>query len=542
MAMTAHRSYHRDLLHLRDTAASRNHQTMHMRCLPSSHSAISIASMSMVCAATTALAQSPAALPSEPAGLRPNAAMLMLEYQTIKVPGDKPIDLMGFHVYNKVFDGFYVGAGFYAPLFKGEYGGFVAADIGVHVRRGLVGPLFATAGLSAGGGGGGRSIEQSKLLSGTGGFAKGYLGVGYDFGDFTVGVSASKLKFRKSIIDGTQANLFVEMPYSYLTGPFSGHGQPLPPTDDRRAAQEMGENMLSLTLDNYRQIDPKGSNKSTVQIADLQYAHFFAQDTYWFAALGLGYRGLPLYNQLLGGVGRRLRLTPDITLYGQLGVGSGGYAPEVIDTNSGLLVYPKLAAEYALSRDLGLAFSVGYLTAPKGSSRNQTYGLNLIQHLRSGQGGDGPAKPASYQGLRVSVFHQTAYHLRYRDIDQPPLQMIGLQLDIPLGQRWYLPLQASGAYNAYLGYPGYAEVLAGIGLQTHAPPGDRLQAFGQLMGGANVHGKAAKLSAGLRYILSERLALNLTAGHMEARNASGARFNSDTLAVGLDYRFSIPTR
>ena len=506
------------------------------------HSLVPIACLALACVASTALAQTPVATPTESSGLRRNAALLMLEYQTIKVPGDQSIDLMGIHVYNQVFDGLHVGLGFYAPLFKGEYGGFVAADIGAHVRRQLSGPLFATAGLSVGGGGGGRSVEHSKVLSGTGGFAKGYLGLGYDFGDFTVGVSATRLKFRKSAIDGTQASLFMEIPYSYLTGPFSGHGQPLPLSDDRRAAQEMGENMLSLTLDNYRQIDPRGSNKSTLRTADLQYAHFFAKDSYWFAALGLGYRGLPLYNQLLGGVGQRLRLTPNITLLGQLGVGSGGYAPEVVDTRSGLLVYPKLAAEYAVTRDLGLAFSVGYLTAPRGSSRNQTYGLTLVHHLRSGQGSADPASTASYQGLRVSLFHQTGYHLRYRDIDQPPLQMLGLQLDIPLGQRWYLPLQASGAYNAYLGYPGYAEVLAGVGLQTLALPGDRLQAYGQLMAGANVHGKAAKLSAGLRYILTERLALSLGAGHIEARSAAGNRFSSDNLAVGLDYRFAIPTR
>nr|WP_316641486.1 hypothetical protein [uncultured Roseateles sp.] len=492
--------------------------------------------MALCFVAGNALAQ-----PVQASGLRESEALLTLEYQAIKVPGDRPIDLFGFHVYNKVFDGIYLGAGFYAPLFKGEYGGFVAADIGAHVRRRLAGPVWGIAGLSAGGGGGGRSVEHSKLLSGSGGFAKGYLGLGYDFGRFTLGATVSRLKFHQAIIDGSQATLFIEMPYRYLTGPFSGHGQPLPPADDGRAGQEMGENMLTLALDNYRQLDPRGSNKSTVRVADLQYAHFLAPDTYWFAALGMGYHGIPLYNQLLGGLGQRLRLTPDITLYAQLGLGSGGYSPEQIDTNSGLLVYPKLYAEYALTRDLGLAFSLGYMTAPKGSSRNQTFGLSLTQHLRSGQGADA-AGPARYQGLRLSVFQQTDYHLRYRDVDRAPLQILGLQLDLPVGQHWYLPLQASGAYTAYLGYPGYAEILGGIGLQTRALPGERLQAYGQLMGGANVHGKAAKASAGLRYLLGERLALNLSVGHIVARSAGGGHFSADTLALGLDYRFSIPTR
>lgn len=507
-----------------------------MLCSSSRHDIIPSAGLALCFAASSALAQT-----SEPSSLRANDALLTLEYQTIKVPGDRPIDLIGFHLYHRVFDGAYLGVGFYAPLFKGEYGGFVAADLGAHIRRRLAGPVWGIAGLSAGGGGGGRSVEHSKLLSGNGGFAKGYLGLGYDFGRFTLGATVSKLKFRKAIIDSTQANLFIEVPYSYLTGPFSGHGRPLPPADDGRAGQEMGENMLTLALDNYRQLDPRGSNKNTIRIADLQYAHFFAPDTYWFAALGMGVHGMPLYNQLLGGLGRRLRLTPEITLYGQLGLGSGGYSPEQIDTRSGLLVYPKLSAEYALTRDLGLALSLGHMTAPKGSSRNQTYGLSLTHHLRSGQTADA-AGPASYQGLRFSVFQQTGFHLRYRDIDRAPLQMVGLQLDLPIGRHWYLPLQASGAYTAYLGYPGYAEILGGIGLQTLALPGGRLQAYGQLMAGANVHGKAVKASAGLRYIFSERLAVNLSVGRIVARSASGGRFSADNLGLGLDYRFSIPVR
>jgi len=503
--------------------------------------AVSNACLALLWAAGAAHAQATAQPAFEPGGLRSHDALLMLEYQSIRVPGDRPIDLMGFHAYQQVLDGLYFGIGFYAPLFKGEYGGFVAADVGVHARRRLTGPLFGVAGVGVGGGGGGRSISQSKVLSGSGGFARGYLGLGYDFGDFTLGTTVSKLKFRNAAIDGTQANLFVEIPFRYLTGPYGGHGQPLPPVDDRRAAREMGENMLTLGVDNYHQVDPKGANKNTVRLADLQYGHFFARDSYWFASLGMGFAGLPLYNQLLGGVGQRVRLTSDTSLYAQLGLGSGGYAPEEIDTGTGLLVYPKLAVEHALTRDLGLAFTVGYMAAPKGSSRNKTYGLALVHHLRSGQGDDENGS-ATYQGLRASLFHQTNFHVRYRGIDRSPLQMLGLQLDIPVGQRWYLAMQAAGAYNAYLGYPGYAEILAGLGLQTRVAPGDCVQAFGQVLGGANVHGKAAKLSAGVRYILNDRLAVHLAAGHTEARKSGGVRFSANNLTAGLDYRFGVPTR
>jgi hypothetical protein len=492
--------------------------------------------LALCIAVTAAQAQSP-----EATELRSNDALLTLDYRAVKVPGDRPLDLAGFHAYRRLFGGVYAGGGFYAPLVKGAYGGFIAADLGLHLRRPLGGPWLLTAGLSGGGGGGGRSVEHSKLLSGSGGFAKAYAGLSHDFGDFSVGATVSRLKFRNALIDSTQGGLLLEMPFSHLTGPFSRHGQPLPPADDRRAAEEMGENMLTLSLDNYRQRSPQGSNKGTVGVAELQYGHFFGAASYWFASLGMGYHGLPLYNQLLGGLGRRWRISRDLTLYGQLGIGSGGYSSEVIDTASGLLVYPRLAAEYALTRDLGLSLSLGAMSAPKGSSRNQTWGLSLTQHLRSGRSAEASG-PAHYEGLRLSVLHQTDLNLSYRGVDRPALRMLGLQLDIPVGQRCYLPLQASAAYNAYLGYPGYAEILGGLGVQTLAAPGERWQAFGQLMAGANVHGKSAKASAGVRWLLDERLALNFSVGRVGARSAGGGQFKADNLALGLDYRFSIPSR
>ena len=221
-------------------------------------------------------------------GLRTNEALLMLDYQVIKVPGDAPIDLMGFHLHSKVRDGLYLGAGVYAPHVKGEYGGFMAFDVGVHLQHRLGGPWFATADLSGGGGGGGRSVAESKVLSGTGGFVKASVGLAYDLGPFALGVSATRMKFRQSLIDSTQANVFVTIPYTYLTGAFGRHGEALSAAEDRRAAAEMGENMLTVTLDNFRQIDPQGSNKGTVRTADLQFAHFFSPDAYWFGALGRG--------------------------------------------------------------------------------------------------------------------------------------------------------------------------------------------------------------------------------------------------------------
>jgi hypothetical protein len=502
-------------------------------------------------ASATALAQTLDSGAPEAPGLRRNEAMVVLDYQVLRVVGDKPIDLMGFHVLNKVADWLYLGAGLYAPLIQGEYGGFTAFDIAAHAQQRLTGQLFATAGLSAGGGAGGRSVEQAKTLSGSGGFFKGYVGLGYDFGNFTLGANVAKMKFSRSAIDGTQANVFLQVPYTYLTGPFSSHGQRLSAAEARQAAEASGEKMLTVVFDNFRQHKPEGTFKGSFSIADLQYAHYFARDSYWYAGLGVGYRGLPLYNQVLGGVGQRVQLSPRITAYGQLGIGSGGYAPERLNTDAGLVVYPRVAAEYALGKDWGVSLSAGYLAAPKGSSKNLSFGVALTHHIRVAEGaalasdsGSGSSSSSgslpTFQAFRVGLFQQVDSGVRFLDVDRGRLQMIGIQADAIVNDHWYIPLQAAVATSTYLGYPGYGELLAGLGVQSRTDPGERWQVFGQLLAGTNVHGLAAKASAGLRYALSDRVALHVTAGRIAARSAAGNHFTANSMGLGLDYRFSIP--
>jgi len=496
--------------------------------------------VSLLLGATASAQQPDAHAPAAPT-LRSNEAMVLMDYQVLRVKGDEPIDLMGVHVYNKVADGLYVGAGLSAPLFKGRYGGFATFDIGAHAQHRLTSQLFATAGLALGGGAGGRSVENAKTLAGTGGFVKGYVGLGYDFGAVSVGANVTHMKFNRAAVGVTQANVFLEIPYTYFTGPYAAHGQLLPSADAQQAAEASSERMVTVVLDNYRQRNPEGTFKGTFNILDFQYSQFFSAASYWFASLGMGYRGLPLSNQVFGGVGQRVQLSPSLSVYGQLGIGSGIYASEVINTDSGLLVYPKVAAEFALSKDVGLSLSAGYLVAPKGSSKNQSFGIALTRHLRVA---DGPSTTSgslpSYQAFRIGLFQETDLAVRYRDVDRGQVRMIGVEMDAVIDEHWYIALRGAGAYSTYLGYPGYGELLLGIGLQSHLDHGDRLQAFAQLMAGTNVHGLAVKGSAGLRYGLSDRLALSMNAGRIVARSSAGNRFVANSVSIGLDYLFSTP--
>ena len=470
-------------------------------------------------------------------------AMIMLDYQVIPVPQEPAIDLMGFHVLNQLTDWMYVGVGAYAPLVRGDYGGFMAFDVTAHAQRRIWGNLFADAGLALGGGGGGKSKEQSPILSGTGGFVKAYVGLGYGFKDFSVGANVAMMKFNQSTIDHTQLNLFLQVPFSYAVGPYASSGERLSDQDAKEFLGSASENTLTLGLDDFSQIDPQGSNKSTIRLADLQFSHYMTRSTYWYASAGVGYSGLRLYNQLLGGLGYRFKASPRVDLYAQLGLGSGGWAPDTIDTGAGLLVYPKVSAEYAIDRHFGIALTAGYMFAPTGSSKNYTYGASLSYHIHSDRGRPNGSESSGgpiYRGYRFSLFPQTEYHIKAQDADRANIRMLSVQLDTIASDHVYIPIQVAVAYNEYLGYPGYGELLAGIGVQNGHRKDDRFQFFGQLLGGTNAHGAVLKPGIGMNFGLSDRLAIYAVAGRTLAMSRKDVNFDSDYVGLGLTYRFSVP--
>jgi len=490
---------------------------------------------------------SPAASPAAASASAPQAlhkadGLLMLSYQSLALPQRPGLDLVGMHLLQRLTDEVYAGVGAYGPLLRGEYGGFMAFDVTVHAQRRLWGDVFANAGVGFGGGGGGKSKEHAKELSGTGRFHRAYLGLGRDFGAYALGANLSTLKFQRSPIDGTQLDLFLQIPFSYTVGAYSRAGARLT-GGEARPAEDAGATpgTFSVGLDNFVQINPTGSNKATIRLIDLQYAHDLAGGLYGYGSLGVGVAGLRHYNQLVGGLGYRFEPTPRLRLHAQLGIGSGGWAPDTIDTGPGLLVYPKLGAEWLLSRGLGLALTAGYMAAPEGTSKNRTYGLALT--YRPGTDPAAPAQAAGrLQGWRVSIGHQWARQLRVEGRPRDGVDLLTGQLDAIVGDRFYLPLQAAVAVGSYLDYPGYGEFLAGIGVQSRYERGDRFQVFGQVLAGPNIHGTLAKADVIVHYSLSDRLALQASLGRTLASAPKGVNFKGNYAGLGLVYRFSVPTR
>lgn len=467
--------------------------------------------------------------------LKQHDGLFILDYQNIQLPNSEEIDLIGYHFLTPINDWAYFGLGGYAPVLKGEFGGFMAFGIIAHAQTKITDKIFATAGLSFGGGGGGRSIAHSIELSGTGGYARGYLGLGYDFGNFSAGANISHMKFFNSAINNTQLNFFLQKPFSFATGAYSNSG------DLFSSVPQSGRvgfgNMMSFGLDNYAQIDPVGSYKGLINAADLQFSSFMSKNNYWYYALGVGYNGLPAYNQIIAGLGKRVPLSKRVHLYGQLGIGSGGYAPELIDTGSGLLLYPKLSAEYLLNDKVGISLTSGYSFALDGTSKNYTFGVALNHHFGTANSLEDRSNPSQgrYNGYRISLSHETMMNLSLRNVPLADLKMLTIQSDKIITDNFYIPLRGAISYQAYKGFPGYGEVSAGIGVQNSYTKGDSFQFFGELQVGANVEGAIVRSTIGLNYALSEDLALRASVGQTFGNEG----FRATNIALGLTRRFSL---
>ncbi len=471
--------------------------------------------------------------------LKTEKGLMVFDYEVIPIAKNQSIDLLGVHYFAKWNDWLYVGFGLHAPMVRGDYGGFMTFDSTIHVQRNIFEHLFVDGGVSLGGGGGGSSVKQSVELSGTGGFGKGYLGVGREFDTFSAGVNYTYFEFIDSSIKSSQWNVFVQKPFSYTIGSYIDSTKMI---ELPYAFLEGSENILTLETNTIFQIDPKGSKTQTIHALSLQFSHFFTNAHYLFFGADIGYKGLPLYNQALHGIGYRYEFSPRTHLRIQIGLGSGGYSPDDIDTGSGLLVYPKILLEYLSEENLGWSFGGGYLVAPLGTSKNYTVGTALNYHLSVKQ--SSTKESARLKGFRFNLFAQTEFDAHVNSKKHHDIKMLSVQLDKLLNENWYLATQVSVAYNDFLGYPGYGEVAVGFGMQNKYVPSSRFQNFLQLLIGANVYGILFKPSIGTNYTIQDNIALygqigkTMSIDQMDLYRKD-KNLRAYFIGFGFTYRFSL---
>ncbi|WP_417628966.1 hypothetical protein [Pararhodobacter aggregans] len=480
---------------------------------------------------------------------------MMIDYSALRLTSGGDFDLMGVHYLQDINDWLSFGAGASAPIAGGNYGGFFAADMTLHAQRDIGRNFFVNAGIALGAGAGGASVNGIRRLSGEGFYGRVYAGIGYHLRRFSFGVNYSRVAIAGSELNDSALNFFVQVPFSFAVGRYGDAGRVLT-SDEFRAPQH--QNIVSLQFNHVRQINPTGLYQGDIGFASTQFTHFHNPTLYSYFAVDIGATGLLWYNQAHGGVGGRVALGRNVNLYAQLGIGSGGWVTDTIDTGSGFIIYPKVTLEYLWGNGVGTTLSAGYFYAPFGTSRNWTVGLGLNYHLSHPErrgGGTLPGAEYTLRGFRLNVFGRVTSPIYYNGRESAGLTMLALQADYMLNERWYLAGQIAAATNAFRGFAGYAEGFFGAGWQTRTFAGGRLQGYAQVLYGLNDVGvdRAREVGAllypsiGVNYHLNERVSLygqfGATVSLGRYMNASMTNsWRNTSIGLGLTYRFALPTR
>ncbi|HCQ67489.1 MAG TPA: hypothetical protein DIU07_21170 [Rhodobacteraceae bacterium] len=488
-------------------------------------------------------------LPPEQSLLHETSDMVVLDYQSIDLADGSGFDLFGIHYLHRLNDWFFAGIGYSTPMIEGDYGGFFAADLTLHAQKKIFGDWFVDAGVALGAGAGGTNYLGIQELSGTGTYVKKYAGIGYDFGPVQVGVNYSDISIADSLIDDRTFTFFLQKPLSFKAGSYSDAGKRIAPPDTGLLGNET---VVSFEFSNVTQIDPAGDYTGNIGMVSPQVSQFFDANNYYFFGLDLGYSGLIWYNQAQSGFGRRIKLTPRFNLYGQVGVGSGGWVTDAFDTGPGLVVYPKVKAEYMFSNSLGVSASAGYFWAPMGASKNWSLGLGVNYHLPSAAQAQTPENDqggVGLSGVRVNLFERVLTNIEYDGGTLDDLYLATVQLDYKIDDHWYIPIQIAAATNDFRGTAGYVEGLAGIGWEFDPMFSDRVQAYTQVLYGMNDAGldpgPLIYPSVGFNYNLSDRYSLYAQVGKTvslgqyidpDAYNV----FENVSFGLGVSYRFSLP--
>jgi hypothetical protein len=132
-----------------------------------------------------------------------------LGYETVQLPGDEQMGLLGTSYLVEVARGLCLGPGVYSAV-SGQRGGLFVVGAEAAVCTQLYGPIHLQAGLYVGGGGGGAAPVGGGLM------LRPHIDLLWDFGSgYRAGVSWASVHFPSGQIDSQQFGLVFESTVSF---------------------------------------------------------------------------------------------------------------------------------------------------------------------------------------------------------------------------------------------------------------------------------------------------------------------------------------
>lgn len=475
------------------------------------------------------VAAEPATAPDET--WRRAAATARLGYETITLPGEERMGLVGSTYLVEVWPGLCLGPAVYGAA-SGQRGGFFTIGAEAALCARLVGPLSLQAGLYVGGGGGAAAPVGGGLM------LRPYANLLWDFGAFRAGVSASNVRFPNGQIDSSQLGVVFDMDMEFRYWPVGRAAAPA--TGGARTG--LGFDRVLAVAGVYRPRSGSTGTSGTALPSKIGYVGARAEAALTpnvyigLEANGAASGWVDGYAEWLGTLGAEWNAGSDdfrLAARVALGMGGGGDMP----VGGGLLAKAALDASARLSRDFSLGLEAGWAYAPQGSFNAPFVSLALLWDLDPL-----PGQPIHLVREEWSAGVETYLDAARKGGAAQSLQSLSFKYTRFLGDTLYLSGQVQSAYAGDAG--AFMAGLLGAGGQWH--PGQGWLIGAELLagaaGGGGVDTGSGAIFKPMAYVgaeLTPALSLRLGGGWVRAVNGG---LDSPVLDLTLVYAFAVAGR
>lgn len=464
-------------------------------------------------------------------GWRDRPAFGRLGYETVTLPGDEKMGLVGMTYLVQPTEGLCLGPAVYGAA-SGQRGGFFTVGAEGALCTRLYGPLNVVAGLYVGGGGGAAAPQGGGLM------LRPHVDLLWDFGPLRAGLSWSRVSFPNGDIGSNQFGVILDAPlsFSYLqvgqSNLASWRGQ----------SGGIGFDRILAVAGVYA---PRGHSlgvSGTPLPSHIGYVGARAETQlgpslyFGLEANGAASGGVDGYAEVLAGIGTAVPLGDSgVRLGGRVAVGMGGGGD--MPTGGGLLGKVALDLNVPLSRDFSLGLEAGWASAPQGDFSAPFASLALRWALDPL-----PGVPSVPVRQEWSAGAEMFFDAARKTGSERDLQSLSFKYSRFLGPQLYLSGQVQSAYQGGAG--GFTVGLFGIGGLWRS--GQGLLGGAELLAGAaggggvdSGSGAVVKPMAYVGWELTPATSLRLGAGWIKSLNGE---LSSPALDLSMVFAFDVPGR
>ncbi len=485
-----------------------------------------------------------------PLGIDTTPAQFTITYESIKLPADENMGLVGGTFFYETNDWLSLGISTYGAV-SGERGGFITLGGAAELKKQLADLVELKAGLfvGAGGGRGGYTLQGGGLM------LRYHLGgqlKSDQWGNFGAGISY--VDFPDGTIHSLQPYISYNYPFRTLL-PSGWFNQPAQ-SGSRRVGTEKAEQEFTLVYRSYiipsEVVTDSGQPQNDhIGLMGVEWSRYL-DDIFFFKLESEGaMQGESNgYMQIFAGAGYRYPLTTGSWLKFSASAGFAGGGS--VDTGGGLLLDGQMSLRQKLTKHLFAELAGGYVYAPDASFKATSMAVKLGYHFHTPNVSPNrkhvPLSDLSSfktRKLRIRMAQQTymqnAENWRNHHPDQD-VSLLGLQLDYFKSNNFFVTGQGIAAYNGMAG--GYMTGLVGAGLHFplfNTPLFFETEALVGAAGGGGLDvagGFVWQINTGLGYQISDTLSIMGSYGYMSAPRGN---FRAKTATISLVYHFSLFT-